>query len=437
MSAGEPSPGDAPLAASNVIDFSDDSLSDPPRWEIRGYPQPCTKGEVLETFKKICKRYLIDAFTGMSQGLFVTLIAGLIIKQLGSLFGQTTRGGKMLIAVGNVASLLTGPGIGIGIAKALSDHNLVIFAAGIAGMIGAWSPQYIDDKFGHTAVPLSPGNPIGSYICGLITTEVGNLIVMLKTRLDILLVPLGMFLATIGAVYVCLPFRAAGTWIGETIEKATDAQPFWMSIVMSVWVGLLLTLPTSSAATCISLNIHGTAGGAAVTGCCCHMVGFAVASFRENGWRGVLSQGIGTSMLQIPNLVNHPLILVPQVISSLIVGPIAACAFELECTSAAAGMGTAGLVGLFGTIDGSGGKIPAWQVAVGITVCHFVAPIILSVAISELMRWFGWIKLGDQLLELHKENEEAEEKKKEEESVEGEIGEEKGEQQVDAQTATA
>jgi uncharacterized membrane protein len=292
----------------------------------------------------------------------------------------------------------------------------------IAGMMGAWSPQYIDLAFGEKPVALSPGNPIGSYICGLIATEVGNLIVRCRTRLDILLVPLGMFIATIAGVYVCQPFRLAGTWIGEMIEKATDAQPFWMSIVMSVWVGLLLTLPTSSAATCISLNIHGMAGGAAVTGCCCHMVGFAVASFRENGWRGLVSQGIGTSMLQIPNLVPHPLILVPQVISSLILGPLATCAFGLECVAAASGMGTAGLVGLFGTIEGSSGIIPSWKIGLGITFCHFILPIVVSLGISELMRKFGWIKFGDQLLELHKgdheEPQEEEKDKDKEESTE-------------------
>jgi uncharacterized membrane protein len=145
------------------------------------------------------------------------------------------------------------------------------------------------------------------------------------------------------------------------------------------------------------------------------MVGFAVASFRENGWRGLISQGLGTSMLQIPNLVNHPLILVPQVISSLIMGPIATCAFGLECVSAASGMGTAGLVGLFGTIEGSQGVIPNWRIGVGILICHFLGPIVLSIVLSEVMRKFGWIKPGDQLLPMPvsvhkgKEDEEAKE----------------------------
>jgi uncharacterized membrane protein len=363
----------------------------------------CTKANAWRVFKFIIQRYGIQAFTGMSQGLFVTLIAGLIIKQIAKLFGTVSRATKMFTAVGNIASLLTGPGIAVGCARMLSEHNLVIFAAMIAGMIGAWSPQYIEGNFGFLAVPLSAGNPIGALICGIVTAEVGNLIMWFRTRLEILLVPLGMFLATIGACYVAHPFRLAGTWLGETIERATTAQPFWMSVVMSLWVGLLLTLPTSSAATCISLNIHGTAGGAAVAGCCAHMVGFAAASFRENGWRGLVSQGIGTSMLQIPNLVKRPIILVPQVISSLIVGPIATCIFKLQCVAAAAGMGTAGLVGLFGTIDGSSGIIPSWRIGIGITVCHFLLPIGLSLTISEFMRCRGWIKFGDQALGLHTE----------------------------------
>jgi uncharacterized membrane protein len=151
------------------------------------------------------------------------------------------------------------------------------------------------------------------------------------------------------------------------------------------------------------------------------MVGFAVASFRENGWRGLLSQGIGTSMLQIPNLVNHPLILIPQVISSLILGPLAACAFELQCVPAGAGMGTAGLVGIFGTIEGSDKIVAPWKIGVGITLCHFVLPALISLGLSELMRKFGWIKLGDQLLPLpeNERNAGAEEEKEDKEASDG------------------
>lgn len=307
----------------------------------------------------------------------------------------------MFIDAGNIASLLTGAGIGAGISKALGSSNLVIFSTIISGLIGAYSDKFIDRAWIiQNKITVGPGNPIGSYINSVIGCEIGNLVVRLNTRLDILLVPLFVIIASIGGTYVCWPFRTAGTYIADGIAYAMDEQPFVMSIVMSVWIGLLLTLPTSSAATCISLSIGGLAGGAACAGCCSHMVGFAVASFRENGWRGLISQGIGTSMIQIPNLVRHPLIIVPEVITSIIMGPIAALAFELETDPTASGMGTAGLVGLFGTIEGSSGKIPSWKIGVGITLCHFILPAILNLAISEFMRWRGWIKFGQQKLEV-------------------------------------
>jgi uncharacterized membrane protein len=350
-------------------------------------------------------RYLIEALTGMAQGLFVTLIAGSIIKQIGKLVGKETKFGSMLRIIGDLASLLTGPGIGVGIARALSENNLVIFSTMVAGLLGAFSDQYIAGKWGSGPLSLIPGNPIGAYICSVIACELGNIVVYLKTKLDILLVPLVMLFAAIAGAYVAQPFRVAGTKVAEFISQATDAQPFWMSIVMSCWIGLLLTLPTSSAATCISLKIDGTAGASAVTGCFCHMIGFAVESFRENGIQGVISQGIGTSMLQIPNLVKHPLILVPQVISSIIVGPIATLAFNLKCTYTESGMGTAGLLGLFGTISGSAGTISNVQIAFGIITTQFIAPILLSLGISEFMRWRGWIKMDDQKLTFSKNEE--------------------------------
>lgn len=366
------------------------------------------KEQELTCFQKTWKwvkwfmnRYFIVALTGMSQGLFVTLIAGTIVKQFGKLFGEKTRGGSMFIDAGNIASLMTGAGIGAGIAKSLGSSNLVIFSTIVSGVMGAFSDKFIDRNWivqGKVAV--GPGNPIGSYINSVIGCEIGNLVVRLHTRLDILLVPLFVIISSIGGVYVCWPFRTAGTYIADGIAYAMDEQPIIMSIVMSVWIGLLLTLPTSSAATCISLQIRGLAGGAACAGCCSHMIGFAVASFRENGWSGLISQGIGTSMIQIPNLVRHPLIIIPEVITSIIMGPIAAMAFKLETDSTGSGMGTAGLVGLFATIEGSSGKIPAWRIGVGIALCHFVLPAILNIAISEFMRWRGWIKLGDQKLEV-------------------------------------
>ncbi|OHS98273.1 toxin regulator pfoR [Tritrichomonas foetus] len=364
-------------------------------------PKEMSKGrKVLYWIKWLLNRYLIVALTGMSQGLFVTLIAGCVIKQFGKLFGATTSCGSMFIVAGNIASLLMGAGIGAGIAKSLDSSNLVIFSTMVAGLIGAFSDKFIDKNWiVDGKIVCGPGNPIGSYINSVIGCEIGNLVVRLRTRLDILLVPLFTIVAAIGGAYVCWPFRTAGTIIADGIGLAMNEQPAVMSIVLSVWVGILLTLPTSSAATCISLNIGGLAGGAAVTGCCCHMVGFAVSSFRENGWRGIISQGIGTSMLQIPNLVRHPLIIVPEVIASIIMAPIATLAFKLECDASASGMGTAGLVGIFGTIEGSSGVLPAWRIGVGIALTQFILPALICLGISEFMRWRGWIKFGDQKLE--------------------------------------
>lgn len=389
------------ISAEVAVDENQDEENTDPENPDGESHSKCTDTKAWHVFKAICTRYLIDALTGMSQGLFVTLIAGLIIKQIGKLFGEKTQGGQMFIIVGNLASMLTGPGIGIGIAKALSDNNLVIFSTMVAGLLGAFSDKYLKhDGWGTQPMALSPGNPIGSYITSVLACEVGNIIVRLHTRLDILLVPLFMFITTIGAAYVCWPFRTAGDYIAQGIDYAAKVQPVPMSIILSAWVGLLLTLPTSSAATCITFQISGLAGGAAVTGCCCHMIGFAVASFRENGWQGLISQGIGTSMIQIPNIVKHPQILIPQVISSIILGPIATCAFGLKCVAAGSGMGTAGLVGIFGTIEGTGSTIPKWQLGLGITLMHFICPALISVGISEFMRWRKWIKPGDQLLNV-------------------------------------
>lgn len=398
---------------SSIEDFNDNSestaviSSESPDGVVLEETTEKSKEEQKTCFQKFIKglkwvlnRYLIVALTGMSQGLFVTLIAGMIMKQFGALFGLSTRAGQMFTVVGSIASLLTGAGIGAGIAKSLESSNLVIFSTMTAGLIGAFSDKFIDQNWiNKNTIAVAAGNPIGSYIVSIIGCEIGNLVVRFHTGLDILLVPLFIMIGSIGGSYVAWPFRTAGTYIADGIAVAMDEQPAIMSIVMSVWVGLLLTLPTSSAATCISLSISGLAGGAAVAGCCSHMVGFAVNSFRENGWRGLISQGLGTSMLQIPNLVRHPLIIIPEIITSIIMGPISTLAFGLRCDASGSGMGTAGLVGLFATIEGSRGEIPSWKIGVGITLCHFVLPAILNLVIGEFMRWRGWIKFGDQQLE--------------------------------------
>ncbi len=387
----------------------------------------------LVLLKKFCKRYFIDAFTGMAQGLFCTLIAGTILGQIGSWIqaAGTDAGlavGGAVVAVANIAKMLMGAGIGVGIAHALKAPKLVMFTAAVAGLVGAFADSVVGGVTGGFASsdvatvlagikPAAPGNPIGSYVVAVLAIELGRLVAG-KTKVDIVVVPLVMFVVCLFAVWAAWPFIQLVNLIGEGIALATMATPAVMGIVIAVVMGILLTLPTSSAAIWLAVATPvvtayaaGTvasetydamllAGGAAMVGCSAHMVGFAVQSFRENKWGGLIAQGIGTSMLQIPNLMRHPRILIPPVVASAVVGPLSTCVFALRCNAVGGGMGTSGLVGIFGAIDASAGVIPDWQLALGIVVCCFVLPAAICLGLSELMRKFGFIKYGDQSLEL-------------------------------------
>lgn len=378
------------------------------------------KNKTKNFIKRFCKRYFIDAFTGMSQGLFVTLIAGTIIKQIGSWITLAgTQGGFIVgnafLMLGSIASVLMGAGIGAGIARALKSSNLVVFSAMVAGMVGSFSMNFFVGGAGSffTAeagsvaklIALAPGNPIGAYVVSVIAIELGNL-VSGKTKMDIIIVPLVVSLSALVAIFAAWPFVKLIDYISMGIVIATEITPFFMGIIIAVVMGILLTLPTSSAAIWISIAAANTsdvmllAGGAAVCGCAAHMVGFAVQSFRENGWGGLVAQGLGTSMLQIPNLMRHPKILIPPIVASAIVGPLATCVFKLRCNAAGGGMGTSGLVGVFGTIDASAGVIPDWQTGVGIALLFFVIPAVVCLLLSEIMRKNNWIKENDMLLEI-------------------------------------
>lgn len=350
--------------------------------------------------KKLSKRWFIDAFTGMAQGLFVTLIAGTIIKQIGIWVGANAVG-DFLQSAGKIASVLMGAGIGAGIASYLKAPKLVIFSSMVAGMIGAFSDKFLDGEMLTVVLGAGlPGNPISAYICSLIATEIGILIAG-RTKLDILLVPLVCIGITLLSVYVCIPFVWLVDKIGALIQIATQAQPVVMGIVIAVIVGVLLTMPTSSAAICVALKLGGIAGGAAVVGCACQMVGFAVQSYRENKFSGLISQGIGTSMLQIPNIMKKPIILLPPIIASAIAGPLATAVFKLQCDYSGSGMGTSGLVGIFSTITGSEGNVSTAMLVTGIILLFFVVPIIVCVGLSELLRKFGLIKYGDMMLDYN------------------------------------
>lgn len=373
------------------------------------------KAKILSTVKFLAKRWFIDAFTGMSQGLFVTLIAGTIIKQLGNLILKAATPaaevvGGALVTIGTIASFLMGAGIGAGIAKSIKGSNLVIFTGIVAGMIGAFSLQFIEGNWivtegGSFLSVVSPGNPIGSYVVALIASELGSL-VSGKTKLEIILVPLTVIVSAMLATYVAWPFIKLIDLLAKGIELATAMQPFLMGIVIAASMGILLTMPTSSAAMWIAIAMSAPgsdamllAGGAAVVGCAAHMVGFAVAGFRENGWGGLIAQGLGTSMLQIPNIMRNPRIMLPEIAASIVVGPLATTVFKLRCNAAGGGMGTAGLVGVFGTIEASSGVIPDWQMWLGIVLLMFVLPAVISYSVALLLRKIGWIKPDDQKLE--------------------------------------
>lgn len=379
--------------------------------------KPTLKQKAKSYFKALPKRYFITAFSGMAQGLFVTLIAGTILAQIAGWIGDNVVG-NTLMTIANVAKMLMGAGIGVGIAHALGKNKLIIFSAAVTGLIGAFALNIIDGNFvsvftvGAKDVSFikfgTPGNPIGAYVATLLTIEIASLY-QGKTKLDIILVPLGMLVLSFGAMYVAWPFIKLIDLFAELLVIAINAGTavkIIVGIFIAVVMGILLTMPTSSAAIWVAIatsttavanpEVFAIAGGAAVAGCAAHMVGFAVASFRENKWSGLVSQGIGTSMLQIPNIMRKPIIMVPEIISSIFAGLVAVL-LNIRCTAAGGGMGTSGLVGLFGVIDASG-SIPTVNLVLGIILCLFVIPAGVTLAVSEFMRKKGWIKFGDMKL---------------------------------------
>ena len=387
---------------------------------------------IFYLLKKGFVRYFIDAFTGMSQGLFCTLIAGTILGQIGAWITSAGTDAALIVgggvtAVANLAKMLMGAGIGIGIAHALKAPKLVMFTAAVAGFVGAFANAVTDGFLGDFTTlavndvlsgvaPAAPGNPIGAYVVSVIAVELGRLVAG-KTKVDIVVVPLVMFVVCLFAVWAAWPFIRLVDLIGEGVALATAATPAVMGIIIAVVMGILLTLPTSSAAIWLAVatpvitayaagevdfatyDAILLAGGASMVGCSAHMVGFAVQSFRENKWGGLIAQGIGTSMLQIPNLMRHPQIMLPPILASVVVGPLSTCVFGLRCNAVGGGMGTSGLVGIFGAIDASVEVgLPQWKLALGIVLCCVVIPAVLCLIISEVMRRWGWIRFGDQKL---------------------------------------
>ena len=350
--------------------------------------------------RKIFDRIFIDGLSGMAQGLFATLIIGTIIQQIGTLIGGSI--GDMIFVIGKVAASLTGAGIGIGVAYKFGCSQLVVVSSATAGMVGAFASKLLAGTVlvEGTMVYAGPGEPLGAFLAAYVGIELGQLVTG-KTKIDILVTPL----VTIGAgslvgLILGPPITGFMTWLGSLINWGTEQQPFIMGIVVSVLMGMILTLPISSAALGIILNLSGLAAGAATVGCCCNMVGFAVASYRENKVGGLLAQGIGTSMLQVPNIVKKPVIWLPAIISSAILGPVGTMVLHMTNNATGSGMGTAGLVGQIMTWQTMIQTESAQMVLIKILLIQIVLPAVVTLGISEFMRKKDWIKTGDMKLEF-------------------------------------
>lgn len=336
------------------------------------------------------KRYGIDALGAMAQGLFASLLIGTIISTVGSQFGI-----EFLTKIGGFASSVKGCAMAIAIGYALKAPALVLFSLAAVG--------YAADTEGGA------GGPLAVLIIAIIAAELGKA-VSKETKLDILVTPLVTILSGCALSMLCAPYIGkAASAVGNAIMWATELKPFLMGILVSVIVGIALTLPISSAAICAALSLTGLAGGAALAGCCAQMVGFAVMSFRENRWGGLVSQGLGTSMLQMGNIVKNPRIWIPPTLASMITGPTATCIFRLQMNGAAvsSGMGTCGLVGQIGVYTGwvndvaSGAKAAItgsdW---LGLILISFILPAVLSYLFCLILRKIGWIKENDLKLDL-------------------------------------
>lgn len=354
----------------------------------------------MKKIKKLLNHIFIDGLSGMALGLFSTLIVGTIIQQIGTLISGNI--GNTLFLIGKTASAMTSAGIGVGVAYKFKESPLVTFSAATAGMIGGYASKLLAGTLiSEGAVVLAgPGEPLGAFIAAFIGIEIGHLISG-KTKVDILITPLVTILTGSAAgLFVGPSISSLMTNLGALINWGTEQQPFLMGIIVSVLMGIMLTLPISSAAIGIILNLSGLAAGAAVIGCCCNMVGFAVASYKENKIGGLIAQGIGTSMLQLPNIVRKPIIWLPAIISSAILGPAGTILMNMQCNATGAGMGSAGFVGQLMTYQTMITYDSYTMVLVKILLLHFILPAVISYAVSEYMRKKKWIKYGDMKLNL-------------------------------------
>lgn len=342
------------------------------------------------------KRYGVEALGAMAQGLFCSLLVGTILNTLGTqlhigfLKAVIVSANGVDYTIGGLASAMVGPAMAVAIGHALKAPPLVLFSLIPVGFA--------------TNLLGGAGGPLAVFVVATIASEFGKL-VSKETKIDILVTPIVTVIVGVGVAYlVAAPIGKAASWVGNLIMWATELQPLLMGIIVSVVVGVALTLPISSAAICAAFGLTGLAGGAAVAGCCAQMIGFAVMSFRENRWGGLVSQGIGTSMLQMGNIVKNPRIWIPPTLASAVTGPIATCIFKLQMNGAAvnSGMGTCGFCGQIGIYTGWVADIEAGLKAsitamdwIGLVLICFILPAVLSLLFSLPLRKIGWIKEND------------------------------------------
>lgn len=345
--------------------------------------------------RQAAREIFIDGLSGMALGLFSTLIIGTIIAQIGGLAGGAV--GNYLIAISNVAKTITGAGIGVGVACKFKEGPLVTVSAAVAGMIGAFPAVTAMEAFGLG----KPGEPLGAFIAAIVAIKLGHLVAG-RTKVDILVTPLVSILSGAIAGFVAgPPITAFMGWLGALVNFNVEQHPVIGGVIVSVLMGMILTLPISSAAIGISMSLSGLAAGAATVGCCCNMVGFAVASYRENKLGGLIAQGVGTSMLQVPNIIKKPVIWLPAVISSAILGPVSSALLHMTSTPVGSGMGSAGFVGQIAAYGAMTSEGMSSAMALGlICLMHFLLPAVISLLVSEFMRKKGWIKQGDMALDV-------------------------------------
>lgn len=346
------------------------------------------------------KRLFIDGLSGMTHGLFVTLILGTIAQQIGLWIGGYY--GNLIYMVGELATALMGAGIGVGVARKFSADLLVAVSGAVCGMIGAQASRILAGSLLTSGNVLlkGAGDPLGAFLAAYVAIEIGCLLSR-KTRFDLILTPVAAILVgTVVGLLVAPPISRLMSWLGSLISWGTKQHPFIMGIAVAVLMCMMATLPLNVVAITVSLNLTGLAAGAATIGCCCSMLGFAVASFRENGFAGLIAQGIGTSVLQISNVIKKPLIWMPTVLSSAILGPVSTMLLHMNNTATGAGIGNLALLG----------PILTWQtmvpyedpilVLVKIFVMLIILPAVLTLAFAELMRKGNWIRYGDMKLDI-------------------------------------